>query len=83
MVRLAVLGPNLRDQSKGQFHVHNANCRDLYKHVYKGIHADVREYDSFQQVVEDVYSDIIADNGDDWSVYVNDFHVCPCVNFVR
>lgn len=34
-MKVSICGPNLRDQSKGQFHVHAADCGDL-KHYCDG-----------------------------------------------
>lgn len=37
---VTILGPNLRDQSKGSFHVHRAGCADLHKRQYLGVEGD-------------------------------------------
>ena len=34
-MKVTVCGPNLRDQSKGQFHVHAADCSDLIRHAQR------------------------------------------------
>jgi hypothetical protein len=89
-MNVTIHGPNLNDQSKGQFHVHTASCRDNRKEVVRNgseypITIDV---DSVQDVVECMYSDIIAEHvadGDNgiycnWETYIPEFHFAPCTN---
>lgn len=80
MQTLTILGPNLRDQSKGSFHVHDAQCGHLNR--YRDEESYTAGFDSVEDVVNFIYEDIIAENeGDDWTMYENDFHFCPCVKF--
>jgi hypothetical protein len=73
---VAIIGPNLPDQSNGDFHVHAASCSDVHK--YHKLLVDIVEINSLQDIVENVYCDIIADNDGNWQDYVNDFHFLPC-----
>lgn len=63
-MKVAIIGPNLYDQSKGTFHVHTASCRDgkngrkyplSYRHEYEAA--------SRFDVAESVYSDHAGDYG--------------------
>lgn len=36
------------------------------------------EYYLDEQIVTDVYIDIMNENGESWEVYASDFHFCPC-----
>jgi hypothetical protein len=83
---VTICGPNLRDQSKGDFHVHAADCADLHKHARRepeyrnGWTVDVA---SVKDAVLDVYEDMIfecweEDEAEDhWREY-NDLYFFPC-----
>jgi hypothetical protein len=82
-MKVIVVGPNLNDQSKGQFHVHLSGCHDLVKNArrepeYKnGWEIDVH---SVRDVVEAVYSDFIFHNDKEpWTEFVSEIHFAPCV----
>ena len=86
MTKLTILGPNLRDQSKGSFHVHAAGCADLGRH--RGEESYTAEFDSIDEVVDLFYEDIMAEELENHgevnrSWYDNDFHVLPCVKFPK
>jgi hypothetical protein len=87
-MKITILGPNLRDQSTGQFHVHAAGCRDLRvgkTYSQANLHeAYTEEFTSEQDTVEGVYSDMICENeGSTWEDgYRQDFHWFPCTNTV-
>lgn len=86
-MRVTICGPNLRDQSKGTFHVHAAGCADLVRGANRepeyrngwSIDADHRVAVAFE-----VYSDMIdehAGDGTQWEKaegYLDDFHFFPC-----
>jgi hypothetical protein len=85
-MQVTIHGPNLHDQSKGTFHVHAAGCRDNQREErFNGSeHPWTLEVDSAQAVVEEVYSDHMAEHpaGDKWSTwepYLSDFAFYPCV----
>lgn len=79
---VTIVGPNLRDQSKGTFHVHAAGCADLrrspnLKHEDQSwsIAATSREH-----IAGVVYEDHIAEAEDMTAAdYLGDFHFAPCV----
>jgi hypothetical protein len=83
--KVCIIGPNLLDQSKGQFHVHAAGCADTKKAQYRMHRDDVRHpysVTSKQDVVELIYSDMIADEpGSTWEDFLDDdIHFFPCVH---
>jgi hypothetical protein len=62
-MKLAIIGPNLFDQTKGSFHVHSADCRDG-KNGRK-YPLDMRtevELSSQFEVSEFIYSDCAGDH---------------------
>jgi len=89
---VVVLGPNLRDQSKGTFHVHAADCYDLGKYgpgrqyggdVYPYAEPHIKDA-SVLEVVTQTYADQIDEEPRDSQaeyirMLVNDFHFFPCV----
>lgn len=81
-----IVGPNLRDQSKGQFVIHAAGCRDLQRLARS--EPEVRngwgfDGESLHEIVTEVYADIMDENeGTVWAepnAYMDDFHFAPCV----
>jgi hypothetical protein len=86
-MNVRVCGPNLRDDSKGTFHVHRADCEDLNRYgpgrMYGGDQYGTRESlvrnASIKSVVELCYADQIAENPDaTWESYISDFWFAPC-----
>lgn len=84
-MNVTIYGPNLRDQTRGTFHVHAAGCAHG-KHYgpgtkFGGDDAGLPlEADSATAVVEFIYADQLAEHdGDvkpaDW---LDDFHFAPC-----
>jgi hypothetical protein len=80
-VRVTICGPNLRDQSKGTFHVHAEGCADLQRgarrepEYAKGWTIDAA---SLVEVCDEVYppEDFECESGE-WTY---DFHVFPCAS---
>ncbi len=63
-MRIAIIGPNLWDQSKGLFHVHSAECRDgLNGRKYPLEYRMEVEVDAPREAVEFIYSDHAGDHG--------------------
>jgi len=62
-MNVIIHGPNLRDQSKGTFHVHAAGCSDNRKEVLRnGSEYPISlEADSVEAVVVAIYSDHLAE----------------------
>jgi hypothetical protein len=71
-MQVTICGPNLRDQSKGQFHIHAAGCADLVRGARREpeyrdgwtVEAATRE-----DVVRAIYSDHIGEEerGREWA----------------
>jgi hypothetical protein len=80
--RVVVVGPNLRDQTQGEFHVHAEGCADL-KRDPNLKHEDqswVIEVSSLEEVAAETYADIIAESeGTTAADYLTEFHFAPCV----
>ena len=78
---VTIHGPNLRDQSKGTFHVHTAECRDNARevaHNYSEMPITI-ELASVIAVVDYIYSDVIRENPESTvDEYVSDFAFYPC-----
>lgn len=85
-MQVTICGPNLNDQSKGQFHVHAAGCSDLKRHAHREPeyeHGWTIEAESRVDVATEVYADHMAERepSDPWSKpepYVSEFHFFPC-----
>jgi hypothetical protein len=58
---LVVIGPNLADQSKGQFHVHATGCADVAKYVRQGHRPWSVVASSRTEVAEDVFGEVVMD----------------------
>jgi hypothetical protein len=60
-MRVVIIGPNLSDQSKGQFHVHAKGCKDIAKYVRQGHRPWEVEAANRTQVCEDIYGEVVMD----------------------
>lgn len=83
---LYVVGPNLRDQSKGSFHVHDANCGDMQRMARRdsAFAMELRdgrpvEFKTQVEVAEYVYDNGIMTDDETGEDYLFDFHFAPCV----
>jgi hypothetical protein len=88
-MRVTIVGPNLRDQSKGTFHVHAEGCADIARNARRDpAYADgwTVEVASQDDVVLEVYGpdagdfDFNPDDADDRAFYRSDFHFLPCAS---
>lgn len=86
-MRVAICGPNLLDQRKGDMHVHSADCADLRKYgpghrPYGGEEPWVIEVENTGEVATAVYppEDFCydADNPDELAGFEASFHFAPC-----
>ena len=86
-MRVTICGPNLRDQSKGTFHVHAEGCADLARGARREPEYGngwTVEAATAEDVVLDVYGpeagDFEFDPSDpaDMAFYKSDFHFFPC-----
>ncbi len=75
-MKLTIFGANLRDQSKGQFVVHEATCQHCERLRHE--HKFTDDFDSQQSVVETLYSDFFAEEGTTWDYYEDEVYFCPC-----
>lgn len=80
--RVTIHGPNLMVPGP-TFHVHAEGCADLRKRLYRGADGGwTVEATSQQDVVEEIYQDIMAENEGDlasWEAYADDVRIFPCV----
>jgi hypothetical protein len=84
-MKVEVWGPNLpSEMGEETFHVHAVGCADTKRGWYPRLGRDsgpwAIEVDSVQEVVEDVYSDQMAENDDEWATwepYLSDFQFFP------
>lgn len=75
-MQIAIFGPNLRDQSKGQFIVHAADCRDCHKLRHEAKHT--LEAKSRREAVEFIF-DPPSFGPDAYEAGLPDFYFCPCL----
>jgi hypothetical protein len=84
---VTVIGPNLRDQSKGDFHVHAAECGDIARSAVRdpafrdGWTIDAR---NCMEIVETIYEDVLRETPEDereteLALCDQSVHICPCV----
>lgn len=81
-MKLTVHGPNLKDQSKGDFHVHTAACADNKKEIRNNWSTDpwTIEANSVEEVIHAIYADFIdANDHDPWTSFESDAHFAPCI----
>lgn len=84
-VNVMVFGPNLRDQSKGAFHVHAVDCADR-KHYgptgkkFGGEEGLIISVNTRKDVAADIYADQIAEApAYKASHYLKEFFFAPCI----
>lgn len=81
-----MLGPNLRDESLGEFHVHADGCRDVARYgpgrPMGGDSAPlVLDVESVEELAGVVYADMLDEDQDMTRIgLVSGFHLAPCVN---
>lgn len=81
--RVTVIGPNLLDQSRGDFHVHAAGCADIARSARRDPMFDQGwsiNASSRLEIAGAIYEDIIAeDEGSSAADYLSTIHFAPCV----
>ena len=80
-MKLKIFGANLRDQSKGQFVVHAADCADCVKLEKIKEHCSVENHDSQISVSRSIWGDIINEGSMTAEDGLLEIHFAPCVNF--
>lgn len=82
MTHVVVVGPNLRNQDKGDFHVHAKGCADLHRDpvVRREDQSFVIEVESKLDVVEAVYppEEFGYDPAEEAGDYLSDIYFAPC-----
>lgn len=83
MSAITICGPNLRDQSKGDFHAHAAGCGDLTRGAAR--EPEYRngwtiEAASRREVTEHIYptDEFEYEYADDGETYESNIHFFPC-----
>jgi hypothetical protein len=79
--KLKIFGANLRDQSKGQFVIHAADCADCAKLEKLREHCVVETHDSELSVSRSIWSDMINEGSMTAEDGMNEIHFAPCVKF--
>lgn len=77
MQSVTVLGPNLNDQSLGQFHVHAEGCADIarrYGYLHKAAEMFTMDAESRLDVATTIYDFV-----EDPASTLDEFHFAPCV----
>lgn len=76
-MKLKIFGANLKDQSKGQFVVHAADCADCGK--LKGEQCVTEEHSDMLSVSRSIFSDMIAEGSMSANDGLGEIHFAPCV----
>lgn len=79
---ITICGPNLRDQSKGTFHVHAAGCADLKRHASREPeyrHGWTIDAESQAEVGDAIYEDMIDEGSMEPGEGMSDCHFFPCI----
>jgi hypothetical protein len=66
-MKVTICGPNLRDQSKGSFHVHAAGCKDLRNYGRGRLGGEMPwtiEVETRWEVLVDIYGDVATDHAE-------------------
>jgi len=84
-MRVTICGPNLRDQSKGQFHVHAEGCADLRRNASlqrepEYMNGWTIEAATRDEVGDHIYEDHIAEGSMEPGEGKHDCHFFPCVS---
>jgi hypothetical protein len=76
---ITIHGPNLADQSRGDFEIHAAGCQHGVRYL-AGLEGDPLELEDaiFEDAVLAVYADQLAE-GANFDSCAADFHVAPCL----
>ena len=80
-MNVSIHGPNLEDQSKGQYVIHATSCRDNAKvRHFAGGQVEPFTFDaqSREQCALEVYEDQIEGGECDIETALADLHFCPC-----
>lgn len=83
-MQVYVIGPNLRTKD-ADFHIHKAGCADTKKRVYHDYALIAEEWDTFHNLVANLYADIIAEGEGRYTVesFYGDFKVFDCAKELK
>lgn len=81
-MKLKIFGANLRDQSKGQFVVHAADCADCKKLEKIGEHCCIETHDTFLGVSASIWSDMINEGSMSAEDGLAEIHFAPCAKLL-
>lgn len=76
---VSIFGPNLQDQSKGQFVVHAADCKDCAKLRKLRETESKGTFSSILEISADLWSDMILEGSMTAEDGLHEIHFCPCV----
>lgn len=86
-MKVAIIGPNLLDQTRGGIHIHKFGCADTHKREYRFHRADTKhavDVDTRNECVTYVYDpgdfDYDEDNANEIEAYASDIYFYPCTN---
>lgn len=85
-MRVVICGPNLNDQSKGQFHAHAEGCADLRRMASREPeyrHGWTVEVETRIEVGDNIYEDHIGEGTMLSGEGVDDVHFFPCLKDLR
>jgi len=83
-MKVTIFGPNLNDQSKGQMHVHAADCGDIAKMRRREPEYDngwTIEVQTRTGIADAIYGDFDEyEDGGTTDYWLGDVHIFPCVH---
>jgi hypothetical protein len=82
-MKLKIFGANLRDQSKGAFVVHAADCADCAKLHKLNEHCVIEDHTSHESVSRSIWADMIDEGSMTAADGLGEIHFAPCVKFGR
>lgn len=77
-MKLKIFGANLRDQSKGAFVVHAADCADCKKLEKIGENFCVENHESAESVSRSIWADMINEGSMTVADGLSEIHFAPC-----
>lgn len=80
-IKVKIFGANLRDQSKGAFVVHAADCADCKKLEALRENCYIEEHDSALSISRSIWADMINEGSMSAEDGLQEIHFSPCVKF--
>ena len=82
-MKLKIFGANLRDQSKGAFVVHTADCKDCAKLEKLREHCVVEDHDSCLSVSNGIWADMINEGSMTAEDGLAEIYFAPCTKALK